>query len=97
MPAELKPLEPIKTPYRLRYLSDADLKQLQDATLSIMERTGVRFPSEKALKVLADHGAKVDFEKQVMAVLISPPTAAGSRPSTLRPASGDPPASRTWA
>ena len=38
------------------------LDQLQDATLTIMERTGVKFPSEKALKVLAEHGARVDFE-----------------------------------
>jgi trimethylamine---corrinoid protein Co-methyltransferase len=65
MSNELKPLEPIKTPYRLRYLSDEQLTNLQDATLSIMERTGVKFPSEKALKVLAEHGVKVDFEKQI--------------------------------
>jgi trimethylamine--corrinoid protein Co-methyltransferase len=65
MPNELKSLEPIKTPYRVQYLTDAQLTQLQDATLSIMERTGVKFPTEKALKVLAEHGVKVDFEKQV--------------------------------
>jgi trimethylamine:corrinoid methyltransferase-like protein len=65
MSDELKPLEPIKTPYRLRYLSDEQLNRLQEATLSILERTGVKFPSEKALKVLAEHGVKVDFEKQV--------------------------------
>jgi trimethylamine---corrinoid protein Co-methyltransferase len=66
MSNELKPLEPIQTPYRLRYLSDEQLKRLQDATLIIMERTGVKFSSEKALKVLAEHGTKVDFEKQVV-------------------------------
>jgi len=65
MSNEPRPLEPIKTPYHLRYLSDELLTRLQDATLSILERTGVRFPSEKALKVLAEHGARVDFEKQI--------------------------------
>jgi trimethylamine--corrinoid protein Co-methyltransferase len=66
MSTELKPLEPLKTPYRLQYLTGTQLDQLQDATLTIMERTGVRFPSEKALKVLADHGAIVDFETQIV-------------------------------
>ena len=65
MATELKPLEPIKTPYHLEYLSEKQLLQLQDATLSIMERTGVKFPSEKALKILAEHGAKVDFDRQI--------------------------------
>ncbi|MCX6065179.1 MAG: trimethylamine methyltransferase family protein, partial [Chloroflexi bacterium] len=65
MPNELKPLEPIKTPYRFQYLTDQQLEQLQDATLNIMERTGVKFPSEKALKVLAEHGVRVDFERQI--------------------------------
>ncbi len=64
--ADLKPLEPIKTPYRLRYLDDAQLQALQDATLRILERTGVKFPSEPALKVLAEHGASVDFASQVV-------------------------------
>ncbi len=66
MPAELKPLEPLKTPYRLQYLADEQLDQLQQATLEVMERTGVKFPSEKALKVLAEHGANVDFKRQVV-------------------------------
>jgi len=54
------PLEPLRSPYRLQYLSPDDLDQLQAATLEILERTGVRFPSEKALQVLAGHGAMVD-------------------------------------
>lgn len=66
MPAQLKPLEPLKTPYRLHYLSNEQLDQLQQATLQILERTGVKFPSEKALGVLAEHGAKVDFRTQIV-------------------------------
>ena len=66
MTTDLKPLEPLKTPYRLQYLTDAQLAQLQDATLTIMERTGVRFPSEKALVVLTQHGAQVDPKTQIV-------------------------------
>jgi trimethylamine--corrinoid protein Co-methyltransferase len=60
------PLEPLRSPYRLQYLSPDDLDQLQAATLEILERTGVRFPSEKALQVLAGHGAMVDPKTQVV-------------------------------
>ncbi len=59
-------LEPLRTPYRLQYLSRDQLDQLQTATLDILEHTGVRFPSEKALQVLADHGTFVDHKAQVV-------------------------------
>ncbi len=66
MTAEMKPLEPLKTPYRLQYLEPEQLERLQEATLEILQRTGVKFPSDKALKVLASHGAQVDFTTQVV-------------------------------
>lgn len=66
MPIEISPLEPIKTPYRLRYVPEDQLQRLQDATLQILETTGVKFTSERALKVLAEHGARVDSETQVV-------------------------------
>ena len=66
MSAELKPLEPLKTPYRLQYLDDQQLDRLQDATLNILEHTGVKFPSDRALKVLSDHGAQVDLQSKVV-------------------------------
>ena len=65
MTDELKPLEPLKTPYRLHYLDENQLQRLQDATLTIMENPGIKFPSPKALKVLAEHGARVDFDSQI--------------------------------
>jgi trimethylamine--corrinoid protein Co-methyltransferase len=66
MTPERLPLEPLCTPYRLAYLSREQLEQLQAATLDILEHTGVRFPSEKALKILAEHGAIVDFKTQIV-------------------------------
>jgi trimethylamine--corrinoid protein Co-methyltransferase len=66
MPTDRLPLEPLSTPYRLQYLSQAQLEQLQAATLDILENTGVRFPSDKALRVLSGHGAMVDGHSQVV-------------------------------
>ncbi len=60
------PLEPIRSPYRVRFLGDDQLDQLQAATLRILEEVGVRFPSAMALEILADHGAKVDMASQVV-------------------------------
>lgn len=64
MTVQRPPLEPIRSAYRLQYLSDEQLDQLQEATLRILEEVGVRFPSEKALAVLDGHGAKVDKSTQ---------------------------------
>lgn len=66
MTSERPPLEPIRSAYHLHFLSPEQLDQLQEATLAILERTGVRFPSPKALKVLAEHGAQVDPKSQVV-------------------------------
>lgn len=61
-------IEPIRSAYRLRYLKDEQLDQLQEATLEIMETTGVRFPSEKALKIFTDHGAQVEHASGVVKI-----------------------------
>jgi trimethylamine:corrinoid methyltransferase-like protein len=60
------PLEPICSPYRVRFLGEDQLDQLQAATLRILDEVGVKFPSAMALQVLADHGAKVDMASQVV-------------------------------
>ena len=66
MSTEPYKFEPIESPYLLHYLSDQQLDDLQAATLEILERTGVRFPSEKALAVLAQHGARVEAKTQIV-------------------------------
>jgi trimethylamine--corrinoid protein Co-methyltransferase len=66
MPAQYPPLEPLRTTYRLRFLTDKQLDDLQNATLEIMEKTGVRFPSKKCLTIFAEHGAQVDWESQIV-------------------------------
>jgi len=66
MTVQRPPLEPIRSAYRLQYLSDEQLDQLQEATLRILEDVGVKFPSEKALAVLDGHGASVDQATQIV-------------------------------
>ena len=50
---ERPPIEPIRTSHRLSFLDDQQLDQLQEATLQILENTGIQFPSEKALAIFA--------------------------------------------
>jgi trimethylamine--corrinoid protein Co-methyltransferase len=61
-------IEPIRTPYKLRFLDDEQLDNLREATLQILENIGVKFPSKKALKIFAEHGAEVDHDTQIVKI-----------------------------
>ncbi len=60
------PIQPITPAYRIRILKDEQLEKFKSNTFEILEKTGVHCPSERALKIYAEHGAKVDFEKQIV-------------------------------
>jgi trimethylamine---corrinoid protein Co-methyltransferase len=62
------PLQPITPAYHLRILDDDQLNQLKTATLTILQETGIHCPSAKALKLYAEHGAKVDFASQIVKI-----------------------------
>ena len=51
---------------RLEILTPQEVKKIHDATLWIIEKVGVRFPSKRALEIWGDHGAEVDTEKMVV-------------------------------
>lgn len=68
MTKEHPPIEPIRTPYNLRFLNDEQLDNLREATLQILENTGVQFPSKKALEIFIEHGAEVDRETQIVKI-----------------------------
>ena len=51
---------------RLEILTSQEVKKIHDATLWIIEKVGVRFPSKKALDIWTAHGAEVDNEKMVV-------------------------------
>ncbi len=66
MYSKTPPLQPIVPSYHLRILSDEQLEQLKSATLRILDKTGIHCPSEKALHIYAEHGARVDFETKIV-------------------------------
>jgi trimethylamine--corrinoid protein Co-methyltransferase len=51
---------------RLDILSAEDIHRIHEATLSVIEKTGVRFPSARALDIWEEHGATVDRDKQIV-------------------------------
>lgn len=65
-PVDRPPIEPLLPAFWVRFTTDEQLDQLQEATLTILEEVGVRFPSEKALAIFTDHGAQVDHTRQVV-------------------------------
>jgi trimethylamine--corrinoid protein Co-methyltransferase len=62
------PIEPLRTTRKLSFLKDRQLKDLQEATLVILENTGVQFPSDQALRIFAENGADVDQESQIVKI-----------------------------
>jgi trimethylamine--corrinoid protein Co-methyltransferase len=66
MSNERPAIEPIRPAFHVQYLGDEQLDTMQEATLQILEEVGVKFPSEKALSIFAEHGAEVDAERQVV-------------------------------
>ena len=65
------PLQPIRPSYRLQILTESQLAQLRAGTLQILERVGVHCPSFRAREIYRDHGAEVDFAREI--VRLSPP------------------------
>jgi trimethylamine--corrinoid protein Co-methyltransferase len=61
-------IEPITTSHKLRFLTDEQLDDLQEATLEVLENVGVGFRSERALAIFAEHGARVDRETQIVKI-----------------------------
>jgi trimethylamine--corrinoid protein Co-methyltransferase len=59
-------IQPIRPRYHLPVLGADQLEAIQSATLQILDEVGVRFPSERALRVFAEHGARVDPRRQVV-------------------------------
>jgi trimethylamine--corrinoid protein Co-methyltransferase len=59
-------IKPIRPRFHLEVLSADELGAIQSATLHILEHVGVAFPSERALRIFADHGAQVETDSQVV-------------------------------
>ena len=49
----------------LRVLTNSEIETIHEKALYILAHTGVKFDSEDALQILRNHGADVDFHKQI--------------------------------
>lgn len=56
----------LKPKLRLDVLSPQDVKRIHEATLWVIENVGVRFPSNRALSIWADHGGKIDRDRMIV-------------------------------
>jgi trimethylamine--corrinoid protein Co-methyltransferase len=57
---------PIKPKLHVNVLNTDQVAEIRAGTLHILETVGVHFPSERALRVFAEHGAQVDVESQIV-------------------------------
>ena len=61
-------IQPIKSKLKVSILDDQEISQINQNARTVMEEVGVKFPSEKALKIFADAGANVDFKTQLVKI-----------------------------
>jgi trimethylamine--corrinoid protein Co-methyltransferase len=66
MSNETPALQPITPGYRVQILNDDQKKTMQSATLEILAEVGIHCPSKKVRQIYANHGAQVDFEKEIV-------------------------------
>jgi trimethylamine--corrinoid protein Co-methyltransferase len=58
----------IKPSRKIRLLSDEKLDRIHEAVLEVLQKTGIRFPSSKALDIFAQAGAEVDFNARMVKI-----------------------------
>jgi trimethylamine--corrinoid protein Co-methyltransferase len=61
-------IQPIKSKLKISILDDQEISQINQNTRTVLEEVGVKFPSEKALKIFAEVGANVDFDNQLVKI-----------------------------
>jgi trimethylamine--corrinoid protein Co-methyltransferase len=59
---------PFTSPFKSELLAQAQLKTLQGGTLRLLDEVGVHFPSQRALKIFADHGARIDWGREIVRI-----------------------------
>ena len=68
MYSETPLLQPIRPVHHFHVVDDAQVDQLACGTLEILDEVGVHCPSEKCLRIYWEHGARVDFEDQIVRI-----------------------------
>ena len=70
---------PFSSRNKMAVFKPSELDTIRNGTFRLLYETGVYFPSDKALSIFADHGAKVDWETQIVRI---PPELVKSAMST---------------
>ena len=61
-------IQPVKSKLKVSILDDQEISQINQNARTVLEDVGVKFPSEKALNIFAEVGAKVDFDSQLVKI-----------------------------
>ena len=56
-------IQPVRSKLKISILEDEEIQKINQAALDILAEVGISFPSKRALKVFADAGAQVAFDK----------------------------------
>jgi trimethylamine--corrinoid protein Co-methyltransferase len=65
--ARISPIT-IKPEMKIKPIDDREIERLHEATLVVLQNTGMRFPCRKALDFFAQAGAEVDFKTEVVKI-----------------------------
>jgi len=68
MVSETPDIIPFSSPHRAEVLTESELERVKAGTLRLLDEVGVHFPSQRALEIFADHGAKVDWETEIVRI-----------------------------
>jgi trimethylamine--corrinoid protein Co-methyltransferase len=68
MYSETPDIVPFTSPFRNELLTQAELETLKAGTLRLLDDVGVHFPSRRALEIFSDHGAQVDWEREIVCI-----------------------------
>ena len=68
MYSETPDIIPFPTSFRGELLTQAELETIKGGTLRLLDEVGVHFPSRQALQIMADHGARINMETQIVRI-----------------------------
>ena len=68
MYSETPDIIPFSSKNKKEVLSPSELETIRNGTLHLLSSVGVIFPSNKALTIFEDHGAKVDWDKKIVRI-----------------------------
>jgi trimethylamine:corrinoid methyltransferase-like protein len=61
-------IQQIKSKLKVSILDDNEISLINQNTRIVLEEVGIKFPSDKALKLFAEVGANVDFDGQIVKI-----------------------------